>query len=146
MGDKVAYIDSSAFVKLVIAERELQALRQAFTQWPERVSVALLRTETIRALRRSGNEMYIEKTRRLLESVNLIRIDNPLLDRAGDLDLSGLRSLDALHLAAAPVRLPGAYAPFRGGAGTEGPNLWGGQPGRTLTIQPGEGIGRRGCR
>ena len=100
MGQKVAYIDSSAFVKLVIAEQESQALRQALTQWPERVSVALLRTEIIRALRRSGNETYIGKARRLLESVNLIRIDNPLLDRAGDLDPSGLRSLDALHLAA----------------------------------------------
>ena len=56
--------------------------------------------ETIRAMRRSGNEAYIGKARRLLESVNLIRIDNPLLDRVGDLDPFGLRSLDALHLAA----------------------------------------------
>ncbi len=56
--------------------------------------------ETIRAMRRSGNEAYIGKARRLLESVNLIRIDNPLLDRVSDLDPFGLRSLDALHLAA----------------------------------------------
>ncbi len=39
--------------------------------------------------------------RRLLRTMRLIRLDEPLLDRAGDLDPRELRSLDAVHLAAA---------------------------------------------
>ncbi len=101
MAARVAYVDSSAFVKLVVAEPESQALRRALRRWPERASATLLRTETVRALRRSGNELYLAKARRLLRSVHMIRIDEPLLDRAGDLDPTDLRSLDAVHLAAA---------------------------------------------
>lgn len=33
--------------------------------------------------------------------ITLIRLDEPLLDRAGDLGPGDLRSLDAIHLAAA---------------------------------------------
>ena len=33
--------------------------------------------------------------------MHLIRVDEPLLDRAAELDPPGLRSLDAIHLAAA---------------------------------------------
>jgi len=33
--------------------------------------------------------------------LHLIRLDEPLLDRAADLDPTELRSLDAIHLAAA---------------------------------------------
>ncbi|MGH9074349.1 MAG: hypothetical protein ACRDZQ_09565, partial [Acidimicrobiales bacterium] len=36
-----------------------------------------------------------------LRSVHMIRIDEPLLDRAAELDPPELRSLDAIHLAAA---------------------------------------------
>ncbi len=48
MPDSLAYVDSSAFVKLIVAEPESQALRQALAQWPNRVSATLLRTETVR--------------------------------------------------------------------------------------------------
>lgn len=101
MTGTVAYLDSSAFVKLIVTEPESQALRQALARWPERASATLLRTETVRALRRSGNDRYVAQARRLLRSVHMIRVDEPLLDRAGDLDPSDLRSLDAIHLAAA---------------------------------------------
>jgi len=98
---RLAYVDSSAFVKLIVAEPESEALQQALSRWPERVSATLLRTETFRALRRSGNEQYVAQARRLLRSVHMIRVDEPLLDRAGELDPPDLRSLDAIHLAAA---------------------------------------------
>ncbi|MDA8263893.1 MAG: PIN domain-containing protein [Actinomycetota bacterium] len=101
MAARLAYVDSSAFVKLIVAEPESEALKQALRRWPERVSATLLRTETVRALRRSGNAQYVAQARRLLRSVHMIRIDEPLLDRAGELDPPDLRSLDALHLAAA---------------------------------------------
>ena len=101
MAGTVAYVDSSAFVKLVVAEPESQALRRALTRWPARASAILLRVEVLRALRRSGNEQHVASARKLLRSVHLIRIDEPLLDRAGDLHPPDLRSLDAIHLAAA---------------------------------------------
>ena len=101
MTGRVAYLDSSAFLKLIVAEPESPALRRALARWPDCASATLLRTETARALRRSGNEPYVARARRLLRSVHMIRIDEPLLDRAGDLDPPDLRSLDAIHLAAA---------------------------------------------
>jgi predicted nucleic acid-binding protein len=41
------------------------------------------------------------EARRHLESIHLIRLDDDLLDRAADLDPPAMRSLDAIHLAAA---------------------------------------------
>jgi len=101
MTGKAAYLDTSAFVKLLVTEPESAALRTRLQRWPDRVSAALLRTETVRALRRQGNDALIGKARRLFGGLVLIRIDEPLLDRAGDLEPAELRSLDAVHLAAA---------------------------------------------
>jgi uncharacterized protein len=97
----VAYLDTSAFVKLIVAEPESAALRRAVTRWPQRASSTLLRTETIRALRRSGNSGQLPAARRLLRGVSMIRVDEPLLDRAADLEPGELRTLDAIHLASA---------------------------------------------
>jgi predicted nucleic acid-binding protein len=101
MSARTAYLDTSAFVKLIVAEPESVALRDRLGRWPERVSATLLRTETVRALRRSGNDKLIGQARRLFTTIGLIRLDEPLLDRAGDLDPRELRSLDSVHLAAA---------------------------------------------
>jgi uncharacterized protein len=97
----VAYVDSSAFVKLIVAEPESEALRRAIARWPQRASSTLLRAETVRALRRSGNNARVPAARRLLRAVTMIRIDEPLLDRAADLEPGELRTLDAIHLASA---------------------------------------------
>jgi uncharacterized protein len=97
----VAYLDTSAFVKLIVAEPESAALRRAVSRWPQRASSTLLRTETIRALRRSGNSGQLPAARRLLRGVSMIRVDEPLLDRAADLEPGELRTLDAIHLASA---------------------------------------------
>lgn len=101
MAGAVAYLDTSAFVKLIVAEPESPALRHAITRWPQRVSSTLLRTETIRALRRSGNTGQVPAARRLLRGVSMVRVDEPLLDRAADLEPGELRTLDAIHLASA---------------------------------------------
>lgn len=101
MSADTAYLDTSAFVKLLVKEPESGALLDALRRWPDRASSTLLRTEAVRALRRSGNEQLLGPARRLLGAVHLIRTDEPLLDRAGDLPPLGLRSLDAIHLAAA---------------------------------------------
>ena len=101
MAGPVAYLDSSAFVKLVVAEPESRALRRAIARWPQHASSTLLRTETIRALRRSGNTGQVPAARRLLRGVRMVRIGEPLLDWAADLEPSELRTLDAIHLASA---------------------------------------------
>lgn len=101
MSGKAAYLDTSAFVKLIVAEPESVALRMRLRRWPDRASATLLRTETVRALRRSGNDHLVGAARRLFAAVYLVRLDEPLLDRAGDLGPAPLRSLDAVHLAAA---------------------------------------------
>ena len=82
-------------------EAESTALRRFLLRWPERVSSALLRTEAVRALRHAGHDARVGSARRLFRTMRLIRLDEPLLDRAGELDPRKLRSPDAMHLAAA---------------------------------------------
>lgn len=101
MNGRTAYVDTSAFVKLVVAEIESAPLQRFLVRWPERCSAGLLRTEAVRALRRAGYDARVGAARRLLRAMRLIRLDEPLLDRAGELDPHELRSLDAVHLAAA---------------------------------------------
>jgi predicted nucleic acid-binding protein len=96
----VAYLDSSAFVKLVLAEPESWALRRYLHGWPRWASATLVRTEALRALRRHAWR-HVAPARRLLATITLLRLDDPLLDRAADLEPPELRSLDAVHVAAA---------------------------------------------
>jgi len=106
MSTRAAYLDTSAFLKLIVSEPESAALHARLRRSPDRVSATLLRTETVRALRRSGNDHLVGSARRLFGAIRLIRLDEPLLDQAGDLRPTGLRSLDAIHLAAALSIVP----------------------------------------
>jgi predicted nucleic acid-binding protein len=101
MSAEVAYLDTSAAVKLLMAERESEALRAWLRVRPTRASAALLRVELVRVVRRAGLPRLIPEARKLLAGVHLIRLDETLLDRAADLDPIDLRSLDSIHLAAA---------------------------------------------
>lgn len=101
MNGRVAYLDTSAFLKLVVAEPESAAVHRFLTRWPGRASAGLLRTEAIRALRRAGQGDHLGVARRLLGTLRLVRVDEPLLDRAAELDPRDLGALDAIHLAAA---------------------------------------------
>jgi predicted nucleic acid-binding protein len=69
MSGRVAYLDTSAFVKLVIVEPESAALRRFLGRWPRRASAAVLRTEVARALRRAGYEARVGTARRLLAAM-----------------------------------------------------------------------------
>jgi predicted nucleic acid-binding protein len=101
MSAEVAYLDTSAAVKLVIDELESPALREWLSGRPVRASAALLRVELIRVVRRAGLPRLLPEARRLLSGVHLIRLEDALLDRAANLDPTELRSLDSIHLAAA---------------------------------------------
>src|SRR5579864_4220200 len=101
MSAEVAYLDTSAAVKLLMTEPESPALRRWLGRRPDRASAALLRVELVRVVRRAGYSRLIPEARKLLGGVHLIRLDDSLLDRAADLDPAELRSLDSIHLAAA---------------------------------------------
>ena len=96
------YLDSSAIVKLVAPEPETDALIAFLRTDPERVSSALAFVEVCRAVQRlGGDEALLQRARRVLSRIALIKIDDPVLHAAAELDPQTLRSLDAIHLATA---------------------------------------------
>lgn len=105
----VVYLDSSALVKLIVLEPESRALRSYLRREGDRVSCALARTEVLRAVRPVGAPA-IERARRLLRGLHLIRLDDTLLDAAGMIEPFVVRSLDAIHLAAAQLVAPSLTA------------------------------------
>jgi predicted nucleic acid-binding protein len=95
-----AYVDSSAIVKLVVREPESAALRTFIRRRPGLSSCALARVEVVRAVRHHG-PAATDRARKLVERFDLVRLDDTLLDAAALLPVERLRSLDAIHLAAA---------------------------------------------
>lgn len=97
------YLDSSALVKLVQQESESGALRGFILDHkPDTlVTSALARVEVVRAVW-GGGHRAIEQARRQLARLDQIVLGGALLDRAAGLAPQvQLRSLDAIHLAAA---------------------------------------------
>jgi len=94
------YLDSSALVKLVVREVDSAALRRYLRRQTRRVSCALARVEVVRAVRPHGPEA-VARARAVLQRIDLLQLDDSLLDAAATLDAVVLRSLDAIHLAAA---------------------------------------------
>lgn len=95
------YVDSSAFVKLVVEETESVAVRAYLAaRDARRVSSALLRTESLRAVRHLGPDA-LATVREGLRRIDLIGIDDRILDGAGILEPRVLRTLDAIHLSTA---------------------------------------------
>lgn len=95
------YVDTSALAKLVVAEAETKAL----LAWlhaadPDLVACDLVRTELIRTVRKVVPDRAVQ-ARAVLDSVTLTAVKAGLFEAAGRLDPPGLRSLDAIHLAAA---------------------------------------------
>lgn len=95
------YVDTSAFVKLFMAEAESTAMRRWWRNHDGHVfSSDLLRTEVLRTSRRISTPA-VAAARRMLDAIPLIRLDSNSYERAGFVDPPLLRSLDALHLTAA---------------------------------------------
>ena len=96
------YLDSSAFVKVIVTEPETAALRAFLGQrrGGRLVSSALLRAEAIRAVRHLGPPA-LATVREALRRVDLVGIDDRILDAAGILEPAILRTLDAIHIASA---------------------------------------------
>lgn len=95
------YLDTSAAAKLVVAEDGSPAM----TLWAadhadEVVSSDLLRTELLRAARRGAADQ-MQRARAVLDALTLVSLPTATFERAASLGPDELRSLDALHLAAA---------------------------------------------
>jgi len=97
----VFYLDTSAAVKLVVEEPGSRAMsRWAVAHAAEVVSSDLLRTELLRATRRTAPE-EMPRARAVLDSVTLLSLPAAVFEHAAELEPFVLRSLDALHLASA---------------------------------------------
>lgn len=98
------YLDTSAVTKLTQPEPESGALRR-WLRTRSWIISDLHRTELRRAARRAGPRA-LARAERLIEAADVLQIDAGVFDSAGRLAPPGLRSLDALHLAAATTLGP----------------------------------------
>lgn len=95
------YLDTSAALKLVIEESESDALARVIDrEQPDLVACWLLDTEMRRAAQRD-EALTQEIVSGFLDGVGLYDVSASLFREAGLFPGSNLRSLDALHLAAA---------------------------------------------
>lgn len=95
------YLDTSALVKLIVAEPETDALLALLTGGdPVLIASDLVRTELSRVVRRAAPDR-MERVREVLATLTTTRLTPAICEAAGRLDPPVLRSLDALHLAAA---------------------------------------------
>lgn len=93
------YLDTSAFLKLIVAERESDAMRTWFASHGPSWSSHLLQTEAFRAAMRLGIDDRVVEA--CLDAVSLVAPSPATFSAAGRMRPPGLRSLDALHLATA---------------------------------------------
>lgn len=94
------YLDASALVKLVVPESESAALL-ARIDGEQVCSIDLASVEVVRAARRRHGDRGTERANATMEHVAHLAVDADVRGIAAAVDPVELRSLDALHLAAA---------------------------------------------
>lgn len=97
------YLDTSAAVKALIREAESTEVRTLFETGAELISSRLLAVELHAVADRRG--LHATDVRALVERVAIVALGDEVAQRAIDIR-SGLRTLDALHLATAVVLGP----------------------------------------
>lgn len=102
---ELAYLDTSALAKLVVAEPESDALRRALRNWSHWVSSQVAVVELIRLSRRQTPSLE-HLAADVLDRLALHPLDYETRMRAARLDPPNLRSLDAIHLATALGLVP----------------------------------------
>jgi predicted nucleic acid-binding protein len=100
--ESVWYVDSSAIVKLVAIEAETSVLSEFLAPRQPLVSSGLASTEVRRAVLPLGDR-FLRQARDVLARFELVRVSDEVLEDAGRLEPTGLRSLDAIHLATAAL-------------------------------------------
>lgn len=97
----IAYLDSSAIVKLVVEEAETEALGRTLEGWSALATSRLSRVEVPRALAAKGGAA-VGAGRAAIEALLLVPLDDVVLDAAAArISPPTLRSLDAVHVASA---------------------------------------------
>lgn len=95
------YLDTSALVRLVIREPGSRPLRTWLLHGSKTlVTSDLARTELVRAVRAAAPDRAV-KVREILDVVTIVQVTTSVFEEAGRLEPPLLRSLDAIHLAAA---------------------------------------------
>jgi hypothetical protein len=98
-------MDTSALTKLLITEPETPELRTWLTtqsgQDEYAATSALGRVELMRAVARYGEPGQAERARYLLDGLDILPLTEPVIALAETVGPPTLRSLDAIHLAAA---------------------------------------------
>ncbi|MGH6999032.1 MAG: type II toxin-antitoxin system VapC family toxin [Phenylobacterium sp.] len=96
------YVDSSAIVKFAVVEQESAALaawRADLDAEDAVVTCELAVAEVVRAVRRVDGDVDVALAH--LDSLEQLVMDRDLMLAAGSVDPPGIRTLDAIHLAAA---------------------------------------------
>jgi predicted nucleic acid-binding protein len=108
----VAYLDTSAFMKLVLDEPQTPEFARALAGWPRLVASELVVVEVTRAAQRQPQPRdAFRLATEHLRAVALRPLSRAVMRRAATLQPAALRTLDALHLATAldlPLR-PAAF-------------------------------------
>jgi predicted nucleic acid-binding protein len=107
---ELIYLDSSAFVKLVLPEPETPALVAALRGTVRLVASEIIEVEVLRATRRGGGDTTAARAQ--LDAVRLLPLGAGIRKQAAELSPPSVRSLDAIHIATALSlgdRLGGLY-------------------------------------
>lgn len=97
----IAYADSSALVKLAVAEPECAELAAALSEYDAVVTSELAVVEVTRAAIRAAGQTGGEHAVDVLSTVGQLRIDRAVVERAARLPPPALRSFHAIHIASA---------------------------------------------
>lgn len=97
----VAYLDSSAVVKLCVREAETDALVAHLRTVTRTISSELTLVEVARAASRALGEVGLIDAEAACARLAVLPVTRPIIDRARRLGPPALRTSDALHLATA---------------------------------------------
>lgn len=97
----IAYLDSSALVKLMVREDETSALEADLVDRDGLVTSLLAMVECRRAAGRAGNRRVLQRVSEVLDAVYLLDLTAPILEQAAGLRPAPVRPLDAIHIATA---------------------------------------------
>ena len=93
------YVDTSAVVKLIVAEPESLALREwLLAPGREVVACDVVRTELFQVVLCAAPELMVQ-AHGVLEAITIVQVSTSISEIAGRLDPVDLRSLDAVHIA-----------------------------------------------
>lgn len=101
MDKTIAYLDSSAIMKLIVDEEHSQELISSLSRY-DCVTNEISLVEVHRALKRIGvTDNCQTKLEEEFEQIFLVGVDRLLLEDASSIPPTIMRSLDAIHLASA---------------------------------------------